>query len=255
MRQLGEGVVDLRARLQTDLTAEAVLAQRRSLEGLTQQVKMLEAHYRGAEPALPIEEAARFAGILDAQETSLLARHQASIARYGAHLIGQMEGRLAVGMLSGDTLHSAGRRLQGLGVKEWWRAERIVRTELAWAHNASHAAGVRALQSTMPDMRMRWAEHVSDLTGAPLDDRVETDSMAMHGQVQAPDGLFTMPSDPNVRARWGGKRCEHPPNRPQDRAVLEAWRPHWTDLPSWVLQDGVKRNARLVYPEASVESP
>lgn len=109
----------------------------------------------------------------------------------------------------------------------------------AWSYARGATEGIVAQAQAMPDLRQRWCEHVADDSGAPLDDRVGVDSLAMHGQVVPPGGLFTQPpeapdgqevSDSLVLQTW-----PHPPNRPNDRAVVQAWRPHWK-VPAWTWQ-------------------
>jgi hypothetical protein len=122
-----------------------------------------------------------------------------------------------------------------------WQAERIVRTECAWAFNATHADGIADAARELPDMMMRWTEQCDDASGAPLDDRVGVDSIALHGQLAKPGGVFTMPPTSLVPDKSGktdvplglvGMMWAHPPNRPNDRAVLAPWRPHW-GVPGW----------------------
>jgi hypothetical protein len=102
----------------------------------------------------------------------------------------------------------------------------------AWAYNASQADMIDASTEELPDLMMRWSEHVDDLTGAPYDDRVAPDSIVMHGQVAAPGETFVMPEDARVDSvRWG-LRYAFPPNRPNDRATILPVRPAW-GIPCW----------------------
>ncbi|MEE9592236.1 MAG: hypothetical protein V3W28_01495, partial [Thermoplasmata archaeon] len=117
---------------------------------------------------------------------------------------------------------------------EWWQAERIARTEALWAANATHADGMRESARTLPDMMMRWTEYVDDATYRPLDDRVDDDSIALHGQVAPVGGVFRFPLSmptgapiPRRLQRFIGKSWAHPPNRPNDRSSLSPVRPHW----------------------------
>lgn len=118
-----------------------------------------------------------------------------------------------------------------------WRVERLVRTESSYAYNLAQAAALQAYP-TDPEHLLwgRWSERVDDLTGRPLDKKVAEDSLVMHGQVTRPGGTFTMPNDPRA-GRLAGRSWAHPPNRPNDRAVLVPWQRHW-GVPGWILQGG-----------------
>lgn len=108
----------------------------------------------------------------------------------------------------------------------------------AYAFNAAHSDAIVAAQEELPDLYERWTEYVDDRTGKPLDDRVANDSLVLHGQVVAKGGQFIMPPDSRVSAKVWNKRYDHPPNRPNDRAVLTPWRPHWRDVPAWEYRNG-----------------
>jgi hypothetical protein len=119
----------------------------------------------------------------------------------------------------------------------WWRVERLVRTETAYAFNAVADATVAKLATQYPDVRKRWTERVDDRTGKPLDNRVAVDSLVLHGQLAKPGGLFTMPAVPLAPPKMVGRAWAFPPNRPNDRAVVLPWRPGW-GIPGWVLRGG-----------------
>lgn len=109
----------------------------------------------------------------------------------------------------------------------------------AWAFNGAHHAAIQEAAVELPDLQMRWSEHVDDATGQPFDDRVGADSLALHGQVAPPGGFFTMPVDPDVSPTLWGRSWMFPPNRANDRAALAPWRPTW-GIPGWRLVGGAK---------------
>lgn len=204
-----------------------------------EDVARLEAQFSGALVQLPVLETARLRGLVQGQTSSLLSFHQTSLARYGSHLVGRMETALGAALATGESSHEAIDRIMKVGDLEWWRAERIVRTELSYAAQASNRTAIQEQSKELGgDLWMRWNEHVSD-SGAPLDDRVGDDSIAMHGQVAPPGGRFTQPpSTPSgepVSKSLAGESWEHPPNRPNDRSVLTPWRAHW-GIPGWIWQ-------------------
>lgn len=120
---------------------------------------------------------------------------------------------------------------------QWWKVERVARTEASRAFNAAQDEGIARLGMELPGLRKRWTEMVSDLTGEPMDDAVGKDSLVLHGQIAGPDGMFTMPDDPLAPMRMVGMSWAAPPNRPNCRAVLQPWHPDW-DIPAWVFRDG-----------------
>jgi hypothetical protein len=231
--------IELARNMASNLGQLSSQASRRTLQQLIRKVKRMEKKFANAVVTLPIEEAARFEGILDKNKSSLLKMHATSMSRYGTSLVRKMEQSLGQSLIRGVSIGDAIDAVMEQADIEWWQAERIVRTEQAWAYNATHAAAVEDAAKDLPDMMMRWTELVNDKTGLPLDTRVGADSIAMHGQLAPPGGLFTMPADPDVHRSLQGQSWSHPPNRPNDRSVLQPWRPHW-GIPGWILRNGRK---------------
>jgi hypothetical protein len=129
----------------------------------------------------------------------------------------------------------------------WYQVERFVRTEGAFAFNATCRESVEALADEIPGLAMRWTEYIDD-AGTRLDDRVADDSVLMHGQICPAGGVFTFPdpdSAPAGLALLGtstmtgllGKSWRHPPNRPNDRATIAPWLPEY-GVPGWSLVNG-----------------
>lgn len=121
-----------------------------------------------------------------------------------------------------------------------WRVDRLVRTEASYGYNLAQAAALQAFPKE--DGRLvfgRWCERIDDVSGRALDNRVAEDSFVLHGQVTRPGGVFTMPDDPRAPAGMAGRTWAHPPNRPNDRAVLLPWMRDW-GVPGWLLQSGKK---------------
>lgn len=124
--------------------------------------------------------------------------------------------------------------------EQWWKLERLARTESAIAFNAGSEDAIDELAEQHTDLMKRWTEMVSDGTGEPFDARVGKDSLVLHGQVAFPGDLFTMPNDPRLVKSLRlmvGKSWAHPPNRPNDRAVLLPWARDW-GIPGWVVKGG-----------------
>lgn len=239
LAQLKQGQIEIMRQMSGAMRETAAETIADSLRGLIRDIKKLEKKYAGLAVSLPIEEAARFAGIVDRAKASLVRQSPASIARYGARVIQDLEQELALSMVTGESVGDAIDRVQKVTGGKWHEAERIIITETAYAHSASHAEAIADSAQEFPDMLMRWVELVDDRTGKPLDNRVAADSIAMHGQLAAPGGTFIMPPDPDVSSKMWGRRWTHPPNRPRDRAVVQAWRPHW-GTPGWIWRGGRK---------------
>ena len=237
---LRDGQARLAAKMANALGSVTEDVQRDAVRGIAGSIAKLHRTFTGSEVVLPVEEAARFAGIIDKGRSSMLRMHRTSFARYGARLVGTLEKELATSLLTGESPAESIGRVMDKARGEWWQAERICRTEAAFAFSAGHAAGIAAAAEEIPDLMMRWSEHC-DEDGDPLDDRVAVDSLAMTSQVVEPGGLFTMPPEsevPDAKGRTDvpealvGRRWPHPPNRPNDRATLEPWSPRW-GIPGW----------------------
>lgn len=269
LAQVQQGERQIMRRMAGALGGASLDTQTAALRGLIKDIRRLETTFTGSSQALPIEEAARFHGVIDKNRTSLLKAHATSMSRYGSDLVTKMEGQLVRSLLTGESQQQAIDRISKTADLSWGQGERIVRTELSWAYNATHADGIAATSEDLPDMMMRWSEHVADEGYAPLDNRVAVDSIAMHGQVARPGGAFTMPpSAPHadskgrqdVPAALIGKTWVHPPNRPNDRAVVQPWRARW-GIPGWTWSGGLRvpvtapvRAGRTRTPEISTPS-
>ncbi len=219
-----------------DLTKQAQVT---SLKDLSASLTKMEKEFNGVDVTLPLDEASTFWGIVNGRQSSIMTQMRPTVARLGSRIVGEVERGLAVSLVSGETTDEAIDRTREITGEQWYQAERIVRTEQAYAFNAAHADGIAEVAEDVLDLYMRWVEHVTD-AGVPMDNRVGDDSIAMHGQVTRPGGDFTMPDDPDVAESLVGQSWKFPPNRPNDRAVVVAWRPSWGGM-AWVYDGGGKR--------------
>lgn len=238
LAQVRFGQMQIAGRMAEESARVTMETQTDALRGIVGQIKKLEAMHDLPATTLPIEEASRFAGVIDKRKTSLLAQNRTSMTNYGVGVVRKIEDNLAVSLASGATNAEAIERVAKTADVEFWRAERIIRTEQSWAAHSVIADGIRASSEAIGELYMRWTELVTD-DGHPLDDRVGADSVAMHGQVALPGGEFTMPDSArsvHIRTRFGksrvsedmlGESWPHPPNRPHDRATIVPWRPQW----------------------------
>ncbi len=219
------------------------LAQTESLHALVGDLTRLERVYRGSEIVLPVEQASHFTQLIEARRPTLLRVHAESFARYGANTVSAMEERLGMSVLMGESTHEAVERIGQVADLNWWKAERIVRTETSLAYNLTHSDGMAASRKALPELQQRWSEHCTDTFPAmPLDKRVGQDSVALHGQIVHPGGRFYMPPDPRVSQSMWGRTWTAPPNRPNDRSVLSPWMPKWGVMAwEWKLGHRVNR--------------
>lgn len=232
LAQAKQGLVRLSASLGTALNDQTIKTQHASAQRLIKDIKKMEKAATGATVRLPIEQASRFVGVVDKRKTSLMKLNKTSMAKYGAQVVGKLEQSIAMALLQGETGYKAVSRVAEAMDGEWWRAERIVRTETAWAFNATQMDAIGETTKSFPDMMMRWVEYVADKTLVKLDLRVGDDSVVMHGQLVRPGMFFVMPMIPprpdlKISPSLRGKQWTNPPNRPNDRAVLQPWRPGW----------------------------
>ncbi len=241
LAQIKLGLARLQAPLRYAVEESATTVGVHAARTLLQDAAKLERHFSGAVISLPLLESARLRGLVDGQVSSLMRVHATSMARFGAQLVGRMEEELGASLSLGETHTQAIDRIMNTGDLQWYRAERIVRTEMAFsAGRSARAAADEQAEELDGDMWSRWTEHVSD-EGMPLDDRVGVDSEAMHGQVAPPGEPFTQPPTNRQGDLVGdslvGQEWLSPPNRPNDRAVLVPWRASW-GVPGWRWEDG-----------------
>jgi hypothetical protein len=238
LTQLQGGIAELTKRMAGELGSATTDAGKSAGRSVWKQIESLEKHYGNSDFVLPIDEALRFIGANDRRAPSLLRVHQSSMDRYGDFLIGAMEGQMGLSMAMGEPLHAMIARIQRTASNEWWRAERIARTECSYAQNAASADAIEDAATRLPGLMLRWNEHVDDATMRPLDNRVAPDSLAMHGIVAIAGGFFEMPISEQVDARRWGMKWNFPPNRPNDRAAASPWHPEWGDVPGFSVVAG-----------------
>lgn len=232
LAQARVGLARLSAHLGTAMGEQTAKTQAASARALIVDMKRMEKAASGSVVQLPIEQAARFAGVVDMRRTSLLKLSRTSMAKYGSSVVGKMEQAIGMSLLNGETGYKAITRVTEVMNGEWWRGERIVRTETAWAYNATQMDAIGDAAKSLPNLMMRWVEYVSDVTLQKLDVRVGDDSVAMHGQLARPGTFFTMPLFPprsglTISPTLAGQSWQFPPNRPNDRACVQPWRPGW----------------------------
>jgi hypothetical protein len=195
--------------------------------------------------ALRVADGATVRRVVAASRETLLRAHAESSARYGARTLERIEDALRASARDKSTPRGAARAVADAAELSLPDAERIVVTEGAYAFNRAAVDAALEARGEQPDLLLQWTE-VCEPDGRPADERTAVDSIAMHGQVAVPGEEFTCPADapfPDARGRTQvpaalvGGTWEHPPNRPNDRAVLVPWDPSW-GVPGWRLDGG-----------------
>lgn len=189
------------------------------------EYKRLSKHFTGTTPVLQLDNAAVFKGMVADVDQSLLRRYRRQTQTWALGAIGEMERKLAVGALAGKPLHDmitdvtkAGGMLDG----ERWKAERIVRTEMAYAHGASKFSAMKRTAADLGERKM-----MKKLI-ATFDDRTGDDSFLVHGQAVPLDQPFAWKH--KRQGQWVVDEYQHPPNRPNDREVVIPWDAEWEEM-------------------------
>lgn len=234
------------------LSSELASSTRDSLEESLRGLARFSGRMTGS--AGPLEDETTFRALVSSRRSTIESARRTALADLQRRLDERILTRLTdVAATDGakirDMLTAVNEELEA----NWWQIERVVRTESSFAYNAAQVDGIRELARTNRGMMMRWTELIDDATGQPFDNRVAMDSFAMHGQVAPIGGVFTMPSSlprsspgkgsSGSLAHLVGMSWMHPPNRPNDRAVLTPWMREW-GIPGWRYQSGRRVNLR-----------
>ncbi len=104
---------------------------------------------------------------------------------------------------------------EGLFVRHRYWAERIVRTEIAYAYNGTRYQSLLAMRAEGMEVKKKIV--------AVFDTRTAPDSIAVHGQVRELEDMFL---------DGAGRVYLHPPARPNDRETILPWFDDWAEVPS-----------------------
>ncbi len=231
MRSLGVAVRREQARAVRGLLGEMLdieeEAHRDSLRGLDRFVARMEGRSDALADRVQMEQRR---GRLRELRASARGALRDQVTQINTSLQVHLQRATVEGMTRTETVGL----LEDAADRQSWRVERLMRTRAATAYNAAQLDGIDALVEEFPDVYGRWVEHVDDSTWQPTDDRVAPDSLALHGQVQPPGELFVMPAGGPGEGSWF-----HPPNRPNDRAIVMPWRKAWK-IPAYTIRSGRK---------------
>jgi hypothetical protein len=215
--QVRDGLKVFQTGLATELDnnglATATLAQRHVVSA----VKAFEKRFAGAEPVLRLEEAGVFAKVYAGVEPTLLARYHRLVGNYPMKTLERVRNDLALSMIRGDGVDQAVNRIAakgGIFDRERWRAERIVRTEGAYAYGITNQRSLHEVAHEVPRLMKRLI--------STFDGREGKDAIEQHLQTVPYDGEFVWHK--KTKAGMEIVRYSFPPSRPNDRAVLIPWR-------------------------------
>jgi hypothetical protein len=223
---------------QTD--AQARKAIKVALQDTVAVAKALEKKFTGLTRPLALDAQQMQDEVVRGTGASLLRRHQTSTARYGQAMVAEFERVMRSSALQGLTQEQVVSRMVEAGkhgghsarslhskepgyfpeptsyIKKRYWAERIVRTETAYAHNAGSLQALNITRNTeFPDLMKKIV--------AVFDARTAPDSVAVHGQIRKLEEMFV---------DGAGRHYLHPPARPNDRETIIPWRPHWENTPA-----------------------
>lgn len=183
----------------------AALLSRRNV---AKYLKELDLAYSGTYRPLRFNLGAWFAD----KEHFLIERHSRSLARWGAEISDKFRQEIAKSMVLGEGWLPATERLRKIAkgrVKAAdWMLSRIARTEMSNVYNAAAVASMAEQDSPGDRMYKKLV--------ATFDSRTGVDSVMLHGQ--------TVPVDQPFYDAYFGKEYMYPPNRPNDREIVVAWR-------------------------------
>lgn len=183
------------------------------------------AHSLSPKTGTSLDDEAMLSRLVNKHRKALEAGRRTSSAALTQNIRMAARDQVSALSLEGMTAADLVKKAHEIASDQWWQVERTVRTENSVAFNTTQHTAMKELAKDIPGLMMRWTELISDITGAPFDDRVGKDSMVLHGQVARPGQLFVMPPHPLAPSKMVGKKWAHPPNRPNDRAVLTPWAP------------------------------
>jgi|GEM_PF-5680034 len=146
---------------------------------------------------------AKAAGLLD---SGLLEYHEVSKATYGLEAIQKMRSAMSRSALNGETFVESWQKMAVASEMPEWRAERIVRTETAFASNRSEIKQIEGMYGK-DIAKDKFRKQLF----TTFDGRTGEDSVSVHEQIRKLDENFE-DSD--------GRLYQHPPNRPNDREVM-----------------------------------
>lgn len=217
----------------------AVQAIKASVDSTVALMETLEQNFEGIARPLNLAQAIDAKALKGGLPLSLLSRHETSVNRYSQAMVDRFERVIRAGVLTRMSNHQLISKIVATGragrvtagglakdepawfpeptgyMKQRYWAERIVRTETAYAYNRASSETITALGGEFGDMGKKIL--------ATFDNRTALDSIGVHGQIRRLGEPFI---------DGVGRVYQYPPARPNDRETVIPWRSAWPELPS-----------------------
>jgi len=244
--QIAVVIEKVKYKLDPVATDVAEAAMQKSVKQGASLLAKLEQSFKGVSTSPNILAAMQQSQVVRGPNASLVTRVATSLDRYGYEMGGQFSRILQVGLLSGATQDQMVATLvghggpkgkvslaakevapgvvqrvregdipEGLFVRHRYWAERIVRTELAYAFNGVKLEQMRTMRAEGLEVKKKIVAH--------FDSRTAPDSVAVHGQVRELEQSFL---------DGAGRSYLQPPGRPNDRETIIPWFGDWEETPS-----------------------
>lgn len=190
---------------------------------LVSMVDRMETKFGRMTPVIQAAQAGVVRGVYPGVARTLLDKYKTSAKLYGPQALTEIRGSLAHAIIQGEPVDDAvGRVIESGGIfdRQRWRAERIVRTEMAYTYGVTNQRAMEELKPAVPRMMKRLV--------ATHDNRTGEDSEELDGQTVDIDKPFIWVVK-DSRGAPTGKIVPYmqPPNRPNDREVVIPWITTW----------------------------
>ena len=236
--QVRDAQLAIAKRLARSLSPVIEEAQEEGIDQTAQTTDKLERKFHGGWLSVPVDEEATKRKLVEARSGALERLNETAWLAVGAALATKQQEALSISLALEEMPDEAVNRMREAADSMWWKAKSAIQTGLAAGFNSGQAGAVGELSAVAPsDWAKRWCELVDDATGMPFDNKVGNDSMALHGQIADPGGVFVMPEDPSVHPWFWNRAWDSSPNRPHDRSVTMAIRLSW-GIPGYRLING-----------------
>jgi hypothetical protein len=244
--QVGLVIERVKFQLEPVATEAGQAAIDKSLVSGARLLAKLEKEFKGVSVSPSLLAGMQQSQVARGTQASLVTRVATSLDRYGLEMGQQFSRILQVGLVSGMSNEEMVAQLIGLGgprgkvslkakeiapgvvqrIKEgdipeglfvrhkYW-AERIVRTEVAYAHSSAKLEQLYVMRNDGLPVQKKIVAH--------FDNRTAADSVAVHGQIRELAENFM---------DGAGRLYLHPPGRPNDRETLIPWFDDWKETPS-----------------------
>lgn len=223
LAQVTDAVRGFEAGMERHLVETGRTAMEFAPRSIVRMIGEMEAKFGRMTPVVQAQQAAVLKGVYREISPSLLDKYRSSTRLYGPPAIRSIREHLARSIVQGESVDDAVDRVSGthgLFAGQRWRAERIVRTELAYTTGFATQKSIEQLRPSTPRLMKRLV--------ATHDARTGEDSEQLDGQTVPVDQPFVWVVK-NSRGEPTGKivRYMFPPNRPHDREVNIPWQADW----------------------------